>query len=132
MEQTDVLIRRGPGGMVATNRGVMSPLSRGVTLLDRDQDVIRAAGDHVSTLPRTGMLTRGASWPLHPFLFGAAAVFSLYAANLRETTFGDVGAALGGVAGLALACKLYWQKFITMLGIKRKPADLREVRQDQG
>ena len=39
---------------------------------------------------------------------------------------------LGGVAGLALACKLYWQKFITMLGIKRKPEDLREVRQDQG
>ena len=39
---------------------------------------------------------------------------------------------LGGVAGLALACKLYWQKFITMLGIKRKPEDLREIRQDQG
>ena len=39
---------------------------------------------------------------------------------------------LGGVAGLTLACKLYWQKFITMLGIKRKPEDLREVRQDQG
>ena len=39
---------------------------------------------------------------------------------------------LGGVAGLALACKLYWQKFITMLGFRRKPADLREVRQDQG
>ena len=39
---------------------------------------------------------------------------------------------LGGVAGLALACKLYWQKFITMLGIKRKPEGLREIRQDQG
>ena len=39
---------------------------------------------------------------------------------------------LGGVAGLALACKLYWQKFITMLGIKRQPEDLREIRQDQG
>ena len=39
---------------------------------------------------------------------------------------------LGGVAGLALACKLYWQKFITMLGIKRKPEDLREIPQDQG
>ena len=39
---------------------------------------------------------------------------------------------LGGVAGLALACKLYWQKFITLLGIKRKPEDLREIRQDQG
>ena len=39
---------------------------------------------------------------------------------------------LGGVAGLALACKLYWQKLLPMLGIKRKPADLREIRQDQG
>ncbi len=39
---------------------------------------------------------------------------------------------LGGVAGLALACKLYWQKFVSMLGIKRKPEDLREIRQDQG
>ena len=39
---------------------------------------------------------------------------------------------LGGVAGLALACKLYWQKLLTMLGIKRKPEDLREIRQDQG
>ena len=37
-----------------------------------------------------------------------------------------------GVAGLALACKLYWQKFVSMLGIKRKPEDLREIRQDQG
>ena len=37
------------------------------------------------------MLSGGAAtWPLHPFLFGAAAVFSLYAANLRETTFADV------------------------------------------
>ena len=39
---------------------------------------------------------------------------------------------LGGVAGLALACKLYWQKLLTVLGIRRKPADLREIRQDQG
>ena len=39
---------------------------------------------------------------------------------------------LGGVAGLALACKLYWQKLLTMLGIKRQPEDLREIRQDQG
>ena len=39
---------------------------------------------------------------------------------------------LGGVAGLALACRLYWQKFVSMLGIKRKPEDLREIRQDQG
>ena len=28
---------------------------------------------------------------------------------------------LGGVAGLTLACKLYWQKLLTMLGIKRQP-----------
>ena len=39
---------------------------------------------------------------------------------------------LGGVAGLALACKLYWQKFVSMLGIKRKPEDLGEIRQDHG
>ena len=39
---------------------------------------------------------------------------------------------LGGVAGLALACKLYWQKLLTVLGIRRKPADLREIQQDQG
>jgi hypothetical protein len=39
---------------------------------------------------------------------------------------------LGGVAGLTLACKLYWQKLLTMLGIKRQPEDLREIRQDQG
>ena len=52
------------------------------------------------------MLARGASWPLHPFLFGAAAVSSLYAANLRETTLGDVGAALGGVLVVALVLLL--------------------------
>jgi hypothetical protein len=40
---------------------------------------------------------------------------------------------LGGVAGLALACKLYWQKFVSMFGLKRRrPADLREIRQDRG
>ena len=39
---------------------------------------------------------------------------------------------LGGVAGLVLACKMYWQKVLSTLGIKRKPADLREIRQDQG
>ena len=39
---------------------------------------------------------------------------------------------LGGAAGLALACKLYWQKFVSLIGIKRKPEDLREIRQDQG
>ena len=64
--------------------------------------MIRAAGDHVSTSARTETLPRGASWPLHPFLFGAASVVSLYAANLRETTLGDVGAAVGGVLALAL------------------------------
>ena len=98
------------------NRGVMSPLSRGATLLDRDQDVIRAAGDHVSTLARTEMRSSGASWPLHPFLFGAAAVFSLYAANLRETTVGDVGAALGGVLVLALILLLGFGAALRRLG----------------
>ena len=39
---------------------------------------------------------------------------------------------LGGAAGLVLACKLYWQKFITMHGIKRKLGGPREIRQDQG
>src|SRR5688572_3129007 len=80
----------------------MSPSSSGATILDRERDVIRAAGDHVSTSARTGTLPCGASWPLHPFLFGAASVVSLYAANLRETTLGDVRAAVGGVLALAL------------------------------
>jgi len=48
------------------------------------------------------MLPLGASWPLHPFLFGAASVASLYAANLRETSFADVGAAIGAVLAVAL------------------------------
>jgi hypothetical protein len=39
---------------------------------------------------------------------------------------------LGGAAGLVLAGKLYWQKLVTMLGFKRKSADLRDIRQDQG
>ena len=39
---------------------------------------------------------------------------------------------LGGVAGLALAGKLYWQKFRSLLGIKRKPEELREIRRDPG
>ena len=39
---------------------------------------------------------------------------------------------LGGVAGLALAGKLYWQKVRSLLGIKRKPEELREIRQDRG
>ena len=39
---------------------------------------------------------------------------------------------LGGVAGLALAGKLYWQKFISLLGVKRKHEELGEIRQDRG
>ena len=39
---------------------------------------------------------------------------------------------LGGVAGLVLACRLYWQKFVAMFGFKRKPDELQEIRQDQG
>ena len=106
---------------MAAQRGVMSLLSSGATLLDRDQDVIRAAGDHVSTSAPTELFSSGASWPLHPFLFGAAAVFSLYAANLRETTFGDVGAALGGVLVFAL---------ILLLGFWCGPASARPTRRD--
>ena len=62
------------------------------------------------------MLSSGASWPLHPFLFGAAAVFTLYAANLRETTFGDVGAALGGVLVFALILLLGFGAALRRLG----------------
>ncbi len=39
---------------------------------------------------------------------------------------------LGGAAGLMLVGKLYWQKLVTMLGFKRKSADLQDIRQDQG
>ena len=46
-----------------------------------------------------------ATWPLHPFLFAAASIFSVYAANLRETTFADVATALGAV--LALTCTVF-------------------------
>jgi hypothetical protein len=31
---------------------------------------------------------------------------------------------LGGAAGLVLAGKLYWQKLVAILGLKRKSADL--------
>jgi hypothetical protein len=39
---------------------------------------------------------------------------------------------LGGVAGLALAFKLYWQKLVSMFSFRRKPVELQEIRQDQG
>ena len=39
---------------------------------------------------------------------------------------------LGGVTGLALAGKLYWRKFRSLLGFKRKPEELREIRRDRG
>ena len=74
-----------------------------MTTLDRDQDRIRAEGDRLSEPARTETLSGGAAtWPLHPFLLGAASVFSLYAANLRETTFADVAAAFGAVLALTL------------------------------
>jgi hypothetical protein len=38
---------------------------------------------------------------------------------------------LGGVAGLALAGKLYWQKLLSVLGIRRKSEDLHEARPDR-
>ncbi len=34
---------------------------------------------------------------------------------------------LGGVAGLLLAGKLYWQKLVSMLGFKREPAKARQA-----
>ena len=41
---------------------------------------------------------------------------------------------LGGVAGLALAGKLYWHKLLSVLGIRRKSEedDLHEARPDRG
>ena len=95
--------RARPGGTETASAGVDSPISSGVTTLDRDQDRIRAEGDRLSEPARTETLSGGAAtWPLHPFLFGAASVFSLYAANLRETTFADVAAAFGAVLALTL------------------------------
>ena len=84
--------------------------------MDSDQAVIRAAGEHVSSSDRTEPLSRGASWPLHPFLFGAASVFALYAANLRETTFGDVVVAVGGVLAVALTLFLGFGAALRCLG----------------
>ncbi|MGD9507538.1 MAG: hypothetical protein AB7I59_22205 [Geminicoccaceae bacterium] len=34
---------------------------------------------------------------------------------------------LGGVAGLLLAGKLYWQKLVSMLGFKREPAKVQQT-----
>jgi hypothetical protein len=33
---------------------------------------------------------------------------------------------LGGVAGLLLAGKLYWQKLVSLLGFKREPAKVQQ------
>lgn len=41
-------------------------------------------------------------WPLHPFLFAAAPVLSLYASNLRETNLGDMTSAMAAALCLAL------------------------------
>jgi hypothetical protein len=30
---------------------------------------------------------------------------------------------LGGVAGLVVVCKLYWGRFLSLLGIRKKPND---------
>lgn len=43
-----------------------------------------------------------ADWPLHPFLFGAYSVLSLYASNLREIGFSSVVVPLGVVTTAAL------------------------------
>ena len=72
------------------------------------------------------------------FLFAIAAtmvgVLDLLRLRLSRPGTGSIilQVLLGGVAGLALAGKLYWQKFRSLLGIKRKPEDLREIRQDRG
>jgi hypothetical protein len=39
---------------------------------------------------------------------------------------------LGGAAGLALAGRLYWQKLLSLFGIKRQPVDIQESHRDQG
>jgi len=39
---------------------------------------------------------------------------------------------LGGAAGLALAGRLYWQKLLSLLGIKRERVEIRESHTDQG
>jgi hypothetical protein len=44
-----------------------------------------------------------AGYPLHPFLFAAGSVLSLYVTNLSETAFADVAAPLAGALAFALA-----------------------------
>lgn len=37
---------------------------------------------------------------------------------------------LGGFAGLAIAGKLYWYKFLSLFGIKRSKPDVQEAKQE--
>jgi hypothetical protein len=38
---------------------------------------------------------------------------------------------LGGLAGLAIAGKLYWYKFLSLIGLKSKPADKPDEEEDR-
>src|SRR5262245_47526672 len=64
-----------------------------------------AATPQARRAPTRGSGAGPAAWPAHPFLIAAASVFSLYAANLRETTLADALSALA--AALALAFVLF-------------------------
>lgn len=66
----------------------------------------------------SGMAARVRSLPLHPFLFAAASVFTLYASNLREVNLSDMAAALAGALGAALVLFLVFGALFRPLGIR--------------
>ena len=61
-----------------------------------------AGTSHVPPERRSTGVGRVGALALHPFLFVAASVFSLYASNLREVSISDVTAALAAGLGAAL------------------------------
>lgn len=56
--------------------------------------------------------------PLHPFLFVAVSVFSLYASNLREVSFSDATAALAAGLGAALVLFLVFGAALRSFGTR--------------
>jgi hypothetical protein len=76
------------------------------------------ADDNAPPVRRSTRLERFIALALHPFLFAAASVFSLYAPNLHQVYFSDVAIALAAALGAALVLFLAFGAALKNFGAK--------------
>jgi len=81
-------------------------------------DEAQIGGSYAPPARRSVSLWGVSTLPLHPFLFAAASVFRLYASNLHELYFSDVGPALAVALAAALVLFLAFGAVLKHLGAK--------------